>query len=183
MAAVSIKDLARHVRDVTVPRHRLRRRFPHSTIASGVRFAGEVNRVRLADGVSIHGPSVLFVTDGGGLTGAYLQIGEHTYVGEFNNIRCAGAPVVIGAHCLISQFVTIVGSDHQTAPGSHIVDQPWRGEGIAIGDGVWLGAGATILPGARIGDGAVVAANSVVRGEVAPGAVVAGSPARVVSRR
>ncbi len=103
-------------------------------------------------------------------------MGERTYIGEFNNIRCAGAPIRIGAHCLISQHVTIVGSNHGTAPGTPIVDQPWSGTGVTIGDDVWIGAGVVVLPGAVIGDGVVVAANSTVRGTVAPGTIVAGSP-------
>lgn len=112
-----------------------------------------------------------------------MEIGRRTYVGEFNNIRCAGVPIRIGANCLVSQQVTIVGTNHGTAPGTPIVDQPWSGEGVVVGDDVWVGAGAVLLPGARIGDGAVVAANAVVRGEVEPGAIVGGIPARVIGRR
>ncbi|MDO5712061.1 MAG: acyltransferase, partial [Micrococcales bacterium] len=85
--------------------------------------------------------------------------------------------------CLISQFVSIVGSNHGTAPGTPIVDQPWSGSGVTIGDDVWIGAGVVVLPGAVIAQGCVIAANSTVRGTVAPGSIVAGSPARVVGRR
>jgi acetyltransferase-like isoleucine patch superfamily enzyme len=41
-----------------------------------------------------------------------------------------------------------------------------------------IAAHATLLPGVRIGEGAVVAAHSLVTKDVAPGAVVAGVPAR-----
>ncbi|NBX47330.1 MAG: hypothetical protein EBT22_09120 [Chloroflexi bacterium] len=40
-----------------------------------------------------------------------------------------------------------------------------------------------ILPGVTIGNGAVVAIRSVVTRDVAPYAIVAGSPARVVGTR
>ncbi|MDO5627801.1 MAG: acyltransferase [Mobilicoccus sp.] len=178
-----LKDFARGIRDGLIARERLRRANPGAWITSDVIFRGDPSATRLAPEVAVNGPTALVVTNGGGLTGARLEIGERTYLGEFNNIRCAGAPIVIGRHCLISQMVTIVGSNHGTAPGTPIVDQPWDGSGVVIGDDVWIGAGSVILPGARLGDGCVVAANSVVRGEVAPGDIVAGSPARVVGHR
>ena len=139
--------------------------------------------MRLEAQVAIAGPCALYVTNGGGLSQASLAVGERTYIGEFNNLRCAGAPIRIGRDCLVSQFVTIVGSNHGTAPGTPIVDQPWSGTGVTIGDDVWIGAGVVVLPGAVIGDGAVIAANSTVRGHVEPGTIVAGSPAKVVGRR
>lgn len=54
---------------------------------------------------------------------------------------------------------------------------------IAIGRKVWLGASVTVLPGVTIGDGAIVAAGAVVTRDVAPGAVVAGVPAKPITRR
>jgi maltose O-acetyltransferase len=52
------------------------------------------------------------------------------------------------------------------------------GRSISVGRNVWIGAGALILPGVTIGDDAVVGAGSVVTRAVAPGATVAGNPAR-----
>jgi maltose O-acetyltransferase len=51
---------------------------------------------------------------------------------------------------------------------------------VKIGRRVFVGPGAVILPGTRIGDGAIVGALAVVRGEIPPGSVVEGNPARVV---
>ncbi len=178
-----LADYARLLRDGVIARERLRRANPRARITEGVQFTGEVRRCRLGDDVSIIGPTVIWVTDGGGLTGARLEVGARTYIGEFNNIRCAGAPIVIGAGCLVSQHITIVGSNHGTAAGRWIVDQPWSGDGVTIGDDVWIGAGCVILPGTRIGDGAVVAANSVVNAAVAAGTIVGGSPARLIGQR
>ena len=177
------KDLLRDLRDGPVSRYALRRAFPQAYIQSTVKFRGDVDRISLGPQVTIAGPSVVIVSDGGGLTGARLDVGERTYIGEFNNIRCAGAPIRIGSKCLISQHITIVGTNHGIAAGTPIVDQPWSGEGVTIGDDVWIGAGAVILPGAELGEGCVVAANSVVRGEVPAGAIVAGSIARVIGQR
>lgn len=51
---------------------------------------------------------------------------------------------------------------------------------IVVEDDVWIGSGAILLPGVRIGAGAVVAAGAVVRGDVAPGTVAGGVPARLL---
>jgi acetyltransferase-like isoleucine patch superfamily enzyme len=45
---------------------------------------------------------------------------------------------------------------------------------------VWIGAHVTILDGVRIGDGAIVGAHSLVRENVPPRTVVAGTPARII---
>jgi maltose O-acetyltransferase len=52
---------------------------------------------------------------------------------------------------------------------------------VVIGKRVFVGAGAIILPGSRIGDDSIVGAGAVVRGEVPPGSLVVGNPAKVVS--
>jgi maltose O-acetyltransferase len=56
-------------------------------------------------------------------------------------------------------------------------------EPAVVGDRVWIALGATILGGVTIGEGAVVAANATVTADVAPFAIVAGTPARVIGRR
>jgi 2,3,4,5-tetrahydropyridine-2-carboxylate N-succinyltransferase len=43
-----------------------------------------------------------------------------------------------------------------------------------------IGSGSIMLPGVRIGKGAVVAAGSVVRKDVPPNTLVAGTPAKVI---
>nr|WP_277628121.1 acyltransferase [Arsenicicoccus dermatophilus] len=178
-----MKDILRHVRSDVLPKEQLRRRNPHASVTHRAIFRGDARRVELGPKVYVSGPTILICEDGGGLIGSRIVVGEETYIGEFNNLRAAGAPIVIGKKCLISQHVTIVGSNHGTAPGQTVVDQPWTGDGVTIGDGVWIGAGSVILPGARIGDGVVIAANSVVRGEIPADSVVAGAPARVIRGR
>ena len=53
-------------------------------------------------------------------------------------------------------------------------------EDIAFGEHVWVGRGVQVLKGARIGDGSVIGARSLVTGEIPPGCLALGVPARVV---
>ena len=121
--------------------------------------------------------------NGGGLDDSQLVVGAETYIGEYNNLRCAGAPIRIGDKCLISQFVTLIGTNHGIRVGTPVVDQPWEGLGIRIGNGVWIGAGCTVLPGSNIGDGAIIAAGSVVRGSVRANCILGGVPGRELGVR
>lgn len=181
-----VRALARGaVQDLRGPRELLRLRLAHpgATVQAGVRFSGDLARTRLGDGVTLCGPSVVSVCDGGGLSGALLSVGDGTYVGEFANLRCAGAPIVIGRRCMVAQHVSVLGSNHGTALGTPLDAQPWHGRGVHVGDDVWIGAGAVILPGSTIADGAVVAAGSVVRGEIGTRTIVAGVPARAIRQR
>ena len=54
---------------------------------------------------------------------------------------------------------------------------------IELGDDVWIGARAVIAPGTRVGAAAVVALAAVASGELEPGAIYSGHPARPSGRR
>ena len=60
---------------------------------------------------------------------------------------------MIGEHCLISQQVTIVGSNHGTSLGTPVQQQPWRGGGVIIEDDVWVGAGSYSCPASTLATG------------------------------
>ncbi len=55
-------------------------------------------------------------------------------------------------------------------------------KGVTLEDGAKLGANVTILPGIAVGAGSLVGAGSVVTKDVAPGAIVAGNPARFIRK-
>lgn len=76
----------------------------------------------------------------------------------------------IGHDTVIGDFVTI-------APGANVSGR------VQIGDGVFIGAGAVVLPDVRIGSWSIVGAGAIVTSEVEDNVTVAGSPARVISRR
>ncbi|MBQ5934039.1 MAG: CatB-related O-acetyltransferase [Lachnospiraceae bacterium] len=120
-------------------------------------------------------------------------IGDMSYTGADTSILWAE----IGKYCCISRLVDIGGNEHAY---KHVTMMPEyrmknKLEGkllkhpdenkIKIGNDVWIGAGAMILrkPGLSIGDGAVIGAGSVVTRSVPPYAIVAGTPARIISYR
>jgi putative colanic acid biosynthesis acetyltransferase WcaF len=85
----------------------------------------------------------------------------------------------------IGKSVTLSYRSHICA-GTHDLNDPQlplRKPPVAIEDGVFVGTEAFIGPGVRVGRAAVVGARAVVVKDVAPLDVVAGNPARTVSRR
>ena len=82
--------------------------------------------------------------------------------------------VTIGDRCLVAggtQFFT-----HDAATMSCGVKTVF--DRIEIGDNVFIGANVILLPRTRIGDDCVIGAGAVVSGDVPPGMVYAGNPAR-----
>ena len=113
-----------------------------------------------------------------------LIVGENTYIGEQNNIRAAGASILIGDNCLISQQVSIVSTNHGTVRDTLMNEQKWVTKGdIIIGNDVWIGCSSQILAGVKIGDGAIIAAGSLVNKDVESYAIVGGVPAKLISYR
>lgn len=114
-----------------------------------------------------------------------LKIGRRTAINEFNNIRVAGGEITIGDNCLISQFVSIIASNHSIARGLPMRDQPWdtTRNKVQIGDDVWIGAQAVVLPGVTVGTGSIIAAGAVVTSDIAEYAIAAGVPAQVKKYR
>ena len=119
------------------------------------------------------------------VTRSSLMIGRRVAINEFNNIRVSGAQIQIGDSCLISQFVSIIGSNHSIEKNTPIRDQRWdlSKPFIKIGNDVWIGVNAVILPGVQIGDGSIIAAGSVVTHDLPAYCIAAGVPATVIGAR
>lgn len=154
-------------------------------VAKTVSYTNNNGIISIGSGSSINDYTVLRVENG---PNAYhetssLLIGENTYIGEMNNLRAAGGVIRIGNNVIMSQFVTVVASNHGVDRSQLIRNQPWTRSTVTIDDDVWIGAGCVVLPGSHIGVGAVIAANSVVKGHVEPYSVVGGSPARRLKDR
>jgi maltose O-acetyltransferase len=107
-----------------------------------------------------------------------LELGRGTFIARGVYID-PGHPwlISVGAESGLSPGVVVMA--HDASMRRHMGFT--RVARVAIGDRVFVGAGAIILPGTRIGDGSIVGAGAVVRGDVPPGSMVVGNPAKVVS--
>jgi UDP-2-acetamido-3-amino-2,3-dideoxy-glucuronate N-acetyltransferase len=126
------------------------------------------------------------------------QIGDGSKIGAFVEIQknaFVGARCKISSHTFICEGVTIedeVFIGHGVMFTNDIYPRAANPDGTPQTEADWkvvktricrrasIGSNATILCGITIGEGALVGAGAVVTKDVAPFAIVAGVPARVV---
>lgn len=136
-------------------------------VSRGTEVAVRPGGAMCVDGIfALHRGVEIRVSKGGRLT---LGSG---YLADDVRIDCHQA-VTIGHRVAIAARTVIMDTDHHDLTGARARTAP-----VVIGDDVWIGMGAMILKGVTIGSGAVIAAGSIVVRDVAPGMLVAGSPAR-----
>lgn len=134
--------------------------------------------IRLGDGVRVD--SFCKIAGGDGVT-----LGDNVHIASHCEINAGSGTVIMGRGSGCASHTVICGG---MTDMSQLMTTPQDGN-IAkrmvttIGEFVLIFAGAIILPGCTIGDGAVVAAGAVVTKDVAPFAIVAGVPARVIGVR
>ena len=113
--------------------------------------------------------------------GDHLEVGDGVFV-NYGGVFLDCAPITIGDATQIASNVQLLTPDHPRDPAQRRAG--WEAaHPIAIGENVWIGGGAIIVGGVTIGDDAIVAAGAVVTNDVAPGATVAGVPARPLPAR
>jgi acetyltransferase-like isoleucine patch superfamily enzyme len=145
-------------------------------------------QISIGEGTSIGAFNVIdLLSDPNAPSTSYseLTIGRDVAINEFNNIRVSGGSISIGDGTLISQRVSIIGTNHALARGAAIRDQPWdlSRRTTVIGEDVWLAAHVIVLPGVHIGRGTVVGAGSVVTKDLPKFCIAVGVPARVIRAR
>lgn len=123
--------------------------------------------------------------------GAFIR--DKVYIGK-NAVIMMGAVINIGAEIGEGTMIdmgAILGGRAKVGKNSHVgagavlagVIEPPSAMPVTVGDNVLIGANAVVLEGVQIGDNAVVAAGAVVTEDVPAGAVVAGSPAKIVKMK
>jgi len=136
-----------------------------------------------------------------GFTNLYgCEIGDDSKIGTFVEIQKGakiGARCKISSHTFICEGVTIedevfVGHGVMftndlhpratNADGSLQTDADWKCVPTLVRRRVAIGSGTTLLCGITIGEGATIGAGSVVTKDVPAGAVVAGNPARILTK-
>jgi acetyltransferase-like isoleucine patch superfamily enzyme len=150
------RRLTRHLRWRLVHSSFLGQLVREITLHHAVVCGGPASRVELGRGVVLN-DALLNVGSG------RIVIGDHSFCGH-------GVTLLAGAH-----DPTQTGSARQYAI-------PTEGRDIIIGEGVWLATNSTVLGPCVVGDNAVVAAGALVTGDVAPGLIVGGVPARPIGK-
>jgi len=129
------------------------------------------------------------------------EIGDDVKIGTFVEIQKGarvGSRCKISSHSFLCEGVTLedevfVGHGVMfindrfpkatNVGGALQTEADWACVPTTVKRGASLGSNCTILCGITIGEGATVGAGSVVTKDVPAGAVVAGNPARLLSRR
>lgn len=123
------------------------------------------SNVYLYEGFQIRCPHKIIIEDG-------TSIGTKVLLDGRNGLKI-GKCVTIAHEAIIWTMNHDYNDVHFSVNGSQ----------VEIGDYSWICSRSIILPGIKIGEGAVVAAGAVVTHDVPPYAVVAGIPAKIVSKR
>lgn len=137
---------------------------------------GERGSIEISDFVSIGRFTTITSKDGA------VKLHDGVNIGSYCRVATQSV-VEIGESTLVAAYCYIGPGNHQKGDSEKPLisrEMEIKG-GVSIGKNCWIGAGALILDGVTIGDGAIIGAQSLVKEDVPAGAVVVGSPAKIVS--
>lgn len=152
--------------------------------------------VRIDEGCRILRPDLLSVGSNVRIDVGVVISGDHPVtLGDFVHLAAgakifaSGGPVTLGHFSALSSDVKVYtvtddyGASRLTNP---TVPDDLRAlvlGGVHVAEHAVIGAGSVVLPGSTLGAGVAVGALSLIGGDIEPGLVMAGWPARPIGRR
>lgn len=164
--------------------HKLAGAGKHFTVSKAVKIF-HPDRISFGDYCDI-GEGVVFAPlcySGGKKYPSNIKVGNNVHFGTQDRIASMNE-VIIEDDVLFAAFVHVTDHSHEYRKvGLPIREQSVYSKGpVHIMRGAWLAFGCHVLSGVTVGECSVVAANSVVTKDVPAYSVVAGNPARIISR-
>lgn len=142
--------------------------------ARGATGAGVV----FGDGVIINRNSIVQSKGGDIEIGRSVSVGANSTIVSWSGIRIGEHALIAGGCCLSAGRFDFDDLEKSIAEQESYSTGP-----IVVDENVWIATRVTILDGVRIGKGSIISAGSVVTGNIPPGAVAHGNPAKVVFTR
>ena len=150
---------------------------------------GNKNRICIGENTLIESQLMVYTNSG------EIEIGNYCFIGPSTRVWSANK-IIIRNHVLISHGVHILDSathpidpmqrredyESQVLKGITKVSRNTTTGIIEIKDDVWIGFNASIMGNVTIGRNAIIMPGSLVLADVAPNTIVAGCPARAISK-
>lgn len=110
-----------------------------------------------------------------------IEIGAGCFLNR-NTMLAAQGEISIGDHVMLANGCFVGDAEHRfDDPEMPVTWQGFSSKGsVRIGSNCWFGVNCAVTSGVTIGERCVIGANSVVTGDLPPGTIAAGAPARVI---